>query len=123
MHLSGLQDLQKPVDYNRVSGLIIDAAGQPRTRLQHSILGWLQDAVEAAQHDEREYHLAVFRLFEVAAQDFSNGPEEGRSRLNVGSIRYGHLRSIRDSGGPFDLAEAAADGYPLKERPRDITNK
>ena len=39
-------------------------------------LGWLEDAVEAAEQDERQDDSAVLGLLVVAAQQIGDGPDE-----------------------------------------------
>ena len=63
--------------------------------LKHGRLGGLEHAVEAAQDGEREDHLAVVGLLEVASEKIGDGPDEG------GEVGVGHgelLRLRRESG-------------------------
>lgn len=50
---------------------------------KHGGLGCFQNAVEAAQHGERQNHLAIFRLLVVTTQKVGNRPDEGRKCLLV----------------------------------------
>jgi hypothetical protein len=44
---------------------------------QHGNFGCFQDAIETAQHRERQDDLAIFGLLVIAAQEISDGPDEG----------------------------------------------
>ena len=45
--------------------------------VEHGVLGRLEHAVEAADHRQRQDHLAVLGLLVVAAQQVGHGPDEG----------------------------------------------
>jgi hypothetical protein len=70
-------------EQNHVAGFIVDALGQTFLGRQNGWLGCLKDAIEPPHHDKGEDHLAVFGLLEVAAQDFSNRPDERAEVLNA----------------------------------------
>ena len=57
---------------------------------QHGGLGFLQHAVESAQHGEWQDHLAVFGLLVVAPEEISDGPDE-RREIGVGHDGLGFL--------------------------------
>jgi len=60
--------------------------------LKHRCLSRLQHAVQSPQDCEREDDLAVVALLVVAAQEVSDGPDEGRE-VGVGQ-RRAHLSAL-----------------------------
>ncbi len=66
--------------------IVHPVAGRVFAAFEDGVLGLLQDAVEAAQHDERQDDLAILGLLEVAAQDFRDGPDERTEILNFRRI-------------------------------------
>jgi hypothetical protein len=57
-------------------------------RLDHLVLAWFQHAVQAAQHRERQHYVAVFVVFEDAAQNIvGHLPDEVGPFLEVAHRR------------------------------------
>ena len=79
---------------------------------QDRVFRWLQNAIEPTQHDEREDDLAVFRLFEVAAEDFSDLPNEARERVGLMCRRVVHPRP-----GPGHASNASGRAEAKTETP------
>jgi hypothetical protein len=74
------------IEQDHVTGGVVHAVRKGLRRCQHGVLGSLEDAIEAAQHNKRQDHLAVFRLLEVAAQNFRYRPDERTEILNLRCI-------------------------------------
>ena len=70
-------------EQDHVAGGIIHTVRQCLRGLKDGILGIFENAVQTAQDDERQDDLAVFGLFEVAAQDFRDRPDERAEILNL----------------------------------------
>ena len=58
--------------------------------VQHGLLGWLEDAVQAADHGQRQDHLAVLGLLVVAAEEIGDAPDEGRVVADGFAVRAGY---------------------------------
>ena len=57
-------------EQDHLPGRVIHGVGQPLGRFEDVPFGRLQEAIETAQHDERQNDLAIFGLLEIATQDF-----------------------------------------------------
>ena len=57
-------------DRARVARGIVHTFGNRVSGFENNVLGRFKNAVESAQYDKWEDNFAVFRLFEVAAQNF-----------------------------------------------------
>ena len=71
------------VEQHHVAGGLVHAVRQVLGRAQNGVFGRLQDIIEAAQHDEGQDYLTVFRSLEIAAKDFGDLPDKAAQIPNV----------------------------------------
>ena len=65
-------------EQDHVPGRVIHGVGQPPGRFEDILLGRIKEAIETAQHDERQNDLAIFGPLEIAAQNLRDRPDESR---------------------------------------------
>src|SRR5690606_19953316 len=81
-------------------------------RFQHLVLGGGEHALQAAQHREREDHLAVVGLLVVATQQVRDGPGEVGELSVLAAVHRRHFQttSAREGGSVNELHNTAPSG-------------